>query len=130
MERQAEKEDREDNEESDDTGEEAFSGEAAIEGMLKKMEGLSSQVINGHFYSSDRINFNSEIDKLMAELGRLSGNGADVTKESCSQLSQRISELTRVISNAAVYRNSARSIFMVNSKQYEKPVSSRLNIAL
>lgn len=127
MERQAEKE------ESDNTGddeEEAFSGEAEIEGMLKKMEGLSSQVINGHFSISDRLNFNNEIDKLTIEIGRMSGNSAAVTKENCYQLSQRIADLTRVISSAAVYRNSARSVFMVNSKQPASSVNSRVDIVL
>lgn len=125
LERQAEKEESGDNDE-----EEAFSGEAEIEDMLKKMEGLSSQVINGHFSISDRLNFNSEIDKLTNEIGRLSGGGAAATKESCTQLSQRISDLTRIINNAAVYRNSARSVFMVNSKQPAKPVNTRLDIVL
>lgn len=128
MEKQAQKE--EEKKESDDTDDDDFSGDAEIEAMLKKMEGLSSQVINGHFYSSDRINFSGEIDKLTAELGRLGGGSADVTKESCIQLSQRIAELTRVISGAAVYRNSARRVFMVNSRQSERPVSSRLDIML
>lgn len=124
LERQAEKE------ESEDSGEEAFSGEAEIEDMLKKMEGLSSQVINGNFSITDRLNFNSEIEKLTTELGRLSGGSALVTKENCNQISQRISDLTRTISNAAVYRNSARSIFMVNSRQPVKPMNTRLDIVL
>lgn len=129
LERQAEKEGNSDTGEAGE--EEAFSGEAEIEDMLKKMEGLSSQVINGYFSLSDRLNFNSEISKLTTELGRLSGEGADVTKENCFQLSHRISELTRIINSAAVYRNSARNIFMVNStRQNEKPMRSRLDIVL
>lgn len=124
LERQAEKEDSEDGEE------EAFSGEAEIEDMLKKMEGLSSQVINGNFSTSDRLNFNGEIDKLTSEISRLSGGGALVTKENCYQLLQRISDLTRTISSAAVYRNSARSVFMVNSRQPAKPMNTRLDIVL
>lgn len=125
LERQAEKE------ESDNTGEEEdFSGEAEIEGMLKKMEGLSSQVINGHFSISDRLNFNNEIDKLTVELGRLSGNSAAVTRENCYQISQKIADLTRVISKAAVYRNSARNVFMVNSKQPVSSMNNRVDIVL
>lgn len=124
LERQTEKEERE------DSGEEAFSGEAEIEDMLKKMEGLSSQVINGNFSISDRLNFNTEIAKLTTELNRLSGGSILVTKENCSQISQRISDLTRTISNAAVYRNSARSIFMVNSRQPLKSVNTSVDIIL
>lgn len=123
LERQAEKE------ESEDGGEEAFSGEAEIEDMIKKMEGLSSQVINGNFSITDRLNFNREIEKLTTELGRLSGSSL-VTKENCNQISQRISDLTRTISNAAVYCNSARSIFMVNSRQHAKTMNTRLDIVL
>ncbi len=124
LERQAEKD------ESEDGGEEAFSGEAEIEDMLKKMEGLSSQVINGNFSITDRLNFNNEIERLTTELGRISGGSALVTKENCNQIAQRISDLTRTINNAAVYRNSARSIFMVNSKKPVKPMNTRLDIVL
>jgi len=56
LEKQAEKD------ENRDDDEEVFSGEAEIEDMVKKMEGLSSQVINGHFSVSDRLNFNVEIE--------------------------------------------------------------------
>lgn len=47
---------------AENEGEESmFSGEAELEGMLKKMEGLSSQIINGYFSISDRLNFNNEM---------------------------------------------------------------------
>lgn len=105
LEKQAEKE--EDDAESD---EESFNGETELEDMMKKMEGLSSQVINGHFSISDRLNFNTEIEKLTNELNRMSGGNTTVTKTGCFQLSQKISSLTRSISDAAVYRNSARTI--------------------
>lgn len=114
----------------EEDSEESFSGEAEIENMVKKMEGLSSQVINGHFTTSDRLNFNGEIDKLTTELGRLSGDKTMINVNDCSQLAQRISDLTRVINDAAVYRNSARSVFMVNSKQPVKPMNTRLDIML
>ena len=113
-----------------ESDEEGFTGEAEIEDMMKKMEGLSSQVINGHFSISDRLNFNSEIEKLTNELSRLSGGNAAITKNSCIQLAQKISDLTRSISDAAVYRNSARTVFMVNSKQPVKPMNTRVDIVL
>ncbi|MDE7029365.1 MAG: hypothetical protein K2P63_05215 [Lachnospiraceae bacterium] len=124
LEKQAEKDK---DEESD---EENFTGEAELEEMMKKMEGLSSQVINGHFSKSDRLNFNNEIEKLTNELNRLNGGNTVVTKGSCIQLAQKISDLTRIVSDAAVYRNSARTVFMVNSRQPVKPMSTRLDIVL
>lgn len=116
--------------EKETVAEEAFSGEAQLEDMMKKMEGLSSQVINGHFSISDRLNFNSEIEKLTNEINRLNGDSVVVSKNNCMQLSQRISDLTRNISAAAVYRNSARTVFMVNSKQPIKPTNTRVDITL
>jgi len=113
-------------EESENT----FSGELELEMMMKKMEGLSSQVINGSFSKSDRLNFSVEISRLSSEIDRLNGDGVVVTKGDCSRLSQRISDLTRVISDAAVYRNSARTVFMINSKQPEKAVHTQLDIAI
>lgn len=110
--------------------EEDFSGKAEIEDMVKKMEGLSSQVINGHFSISDRLNFNVEIDKLTNELNRLSGDITTATKNDCVQLAERISDLTRVINDSAVYRKSARTVFMVNSKQPVPSMNARLDIVL
>ncbi len=127
LEKQAEKET---DEEESGEGEERFTGEAEIEDMMKKMEGLSSQVINGHFSISDRLNFNNEIEKLTNELNRLNGGNTIVTKNNCIQLSQKISDLTRSVSDAAVYRNSARTVFMVNSKQPVKPMNTRVDIVL
>ena len=77
-----------------------------------------------------KTNFNTEIEKLTNELNRLSGGNTAVTKTGCIQLSQKISSLTRSISEAAVYRNSARTIFMVNSKQPAKPTNTRVDIML
>ncbi|MFG6366948.1 MAG: hypothetical protein K1W16_00730 [Lachnospiraceae bacterium] len=113
-----------------EAAEETFTGETELEDMMKKMEGLSSQVINGHFSISDRLSFNSEIEKLTNEINRLNGDNMVVTKNNCMQLSQRISDLTRNISAAAVYRNSARTVFMVNSRQPVKPTDSMLDITL
>ncbi len=107
-----------------------FSGTEELEGMIRKMGGLSSQVINGHFSTSDRLHFNSEIGKLSYELDRLHGDEITVTKDECVYLSQKIADLTRAISNAAVYRNSARTIFMVNAKQSEELSNTKLNIAI
>ncbi|MBO5030888.1 MAG: hypothetical protein J6D08_03210 [Lachnospiraceae bacterium] len=115
------------NEESE---EETFSRDAEIEDMMKKMEGLSSQVINGNFSISDRLNFNTEIHKLTNELNRLSSGQTAAAKDDCCQLAQRISDLTRIISDAAVYSNSARTVFMVNSKQPANTMRTKLDIAI
>lgn len=125
LEKQADKEN-----DGEDGDEEGFNGEAALEDMMKKMEGLSSQVINGHFSISDRLNFHTEIERLTSELDRLNGGNIAVTRNNCVQLAQKISDLTRSVSDAAVYRNSARTVFMVNSKQPAKPMNTRVDIAL
>ena len=125
LEKQAEKDT-----EQAENDEEGFTGEAEIEDMMKKMEGLSSQVINGHFSISDRLNFHTEIEKLTNELNRLNGGNTVVTKNNCVQLAQKISDLTRSVSDAAVYRNSARTVFMVHSKQPVKPMNTQLDIIL
>ncbi len=99
-----------------EAAEETFTGVAELEDMMKKMEGLSSQVINGHFSISDRLNFNSEIEKLTNEINRLNGENAIVTKNNCMQLSQRISDLTRDKSSLRDYLFAHKnSIFPVHS---------------
>ena len=76
--------------------------ESEIDEMKKKMDGLSSQVINGNFSMQDRLNFQSEIRKLTNEIERLNGEGISFTKYDNAQISQKISDLTRAISDAAV----------------------------
>lgn len=110
--------------------EDEFSGKAELESMMKQMEGLSSQIINGYFSISDRLNFNTEIQKLTTELNRLNGDADTVTKEDCMKLSGKISDLTKIVSDAAVYRQSARNMFMVNSKQPARAVRTQLDIAI
>lgn len=114
----------------DEDKEKVFVGGAELEEMTKKMEGLSSQVINGNFPIADRLRFHAEISKLTAELERLGGGSAPVTMDHCAQLSHKITDLTRAVSEAAVYRNSARTVFMVNSRQPAAAAHTRLDIAL
>ena len=76
------------------------------------------------------MNFHTEIERLTNELKRLNDGNTAVTKNNCIQLAQRISDLTRSVSDAAVYRNSARTVFMVNSRQPAKPMNTRLDIIL
>ena len=106
------------------------SQEAELEEMMKKMEGLSSQVINGHFSITDRLNFNHEISNLTAQLNKMRDNGEAVTKEECGLLSQKISDLTKIINDAAVYRKNASTVFVVNSKPKTKYEKATLDIAL
>lgn len=113
-----------------DEGEDEFSGRAELESMIRQMDGLSSQIINGYFSISDRLNFNTEIQKLTTELNRLNGDADTVTKEDCIRLSGKISDLTKIVSDAAVYRQSARNMFMVNSKQPARVMQTRLDIAI
>ena len=104
--------------------------EAEVEEMMKKMEGLSSQIINGHFSMTDRLNFQTEIRKLTTELNRLNGDGISFSKADNIQLSQRISDLTRSISEAAVYHRSAKALFMVKNQNVTSNSRTRLDIAI
>lgn len=104
--------------------------ESEIEEMMKKMEGLSSQVINGNFSIQDRLNFQGEIKKLTSELNRMNGDGISFTKYDNAQLSQKISDLTRTISEAAVYHRTATALFMVKNQQKAGITRTRLDIAI
>jgi hypothetical protein len=114
----------------EDGSEEPFSEKLALEEMSKKMEGLSSQVINGLFSTSDRLNFHDELKRLTTELNRLNHDAATVTQNDCNQLSQKINELTRIINDAAVYRKNASAIFMVNKTTSTETARTQLDIAI
>ena len=98
--------------------------------MMKKMDGLSSQVINGNFSMSDRLNFRQEIKKLTSEISRAGGNGISFTKNDNVQLSQKISDLTRMINDAAVYHRNASAVFMVKNRQTTGTQRTILDIAI
>ena len=100
-----------------------------IEEMMKKMEGLSSQVINGNFSMTDRLNFQREIKELTLELSRAGGNGISFTKNDNVQLSQKMNDLTRMINEAAVYHRSASAVFMVKNRQTTGMQRTFLDIA-
>ncbi len=104
--------------------------ESEIEEMMKKMEGLSSQVINGNFSIQDRLNFQGEIKQLTNELNRMNGDGISFTKYDNAQLSQKINDLTRTISEAAVYHRTATALFMVKNQQKAGIARTRLDIAI
>lgn len=101
-----------------------------IEEMMKKMEGLSSQVINGNFSMTDRLNFQREIKELTLELSRAGGNGISFTKNDNVQLSQKMNDLTRMINEAAVYHRSASAVFMVKNRQTTGMQRTFLDIAI
>lgn len=116
---------------ADNAGEDAqFSEGEALEEMMKKIEGLSSQVINGYFSASDRLNFNNEIKRLTSELNRLNSGEAIVTVSDYSQLSKKINDLTKIISDSAVYHKSASAAFMVNKKSTNDITRTQLDIAI
>lgn len=101
-----------------------------IDEMMKKMDGLSSQIINGNFSMQDRLNFQNEIKKLTNEIDRLNGDGISFTKYDNVQLSQKINDLTRTINEAAVYHRSATALFMVKNQQKAGTSRARLDIAI
>lgn len=96
---------------------EELASASEIDEMMKQMDGLSSQVINGSFSMSDRLNFQQEIRELTVELSHAGGNGISFTKNDNAQLSQKISDLTRMINEAAVYHRNASTVFMVKNRQ-------------
>lgn len=104
--------------------------ESEIDDMMKKMEGLSSQVINGHFSMADRLSFQTEIKKLTMELNRLNGEGISFSKADNVQLSQQINELTRTINEAAVYHRSAKALFVVKNQPAAGVARTKLDIAI
>ena len=119
-ERQAEKENNEKQRETQE-----------IDEMLKKMEGLSSQVINGHFSTTDRINFNNEINRLTDEINKLNGEGISFRSYDSEKVNQKINDLTRIINDAAVYRRSASAVFVVNNRQLsEVTKKTKLDITI
>ena len=109
---------------------EELASASEIDEMMKKMDGLSSQVINGNFSMSDRLNFRQEIKKLTSEISRAGGNGISFTKNDNVQLSQKISDLTRMINDAAVYHRNASAVFMVKNRQTTGMQRTFLDIAI
>ena len=109
---------------------EELASASEIDEMMKKMDGLSSQVINGNFSMSDRMNFQQEIKKLTSEISRAGGNGISFTKNDNVQLSQKISDLTRMINDAAVYHRNASAVFMVKNRQTTGTQRTILDIAI
>lgn len=114
----------------DVNSDEAVSREEAEE-MMKKVEGLSSQVINGNFSIADRLTFQAELKELTSEMNHLQGEGISFKKSDNHQLSQKISDLTTRMNEAAVYHKSAKAYFIVKSqKMYESNVRTKLDIAI
>lgn len=109
---------------------EELASTSEIDEMMKKMDGLSSQVINGNFSMTDRLNFQKEIQELTTQLNTMSGNGISFTKYDNIQLSQKINDLTRMISEAAVYHRNASSLFMVKNQQAAGMRRNVLDIAI
>lgn len=106
------------------------SAETEMDSLLKKIDGLSSQLINGHFSIADRMRFQREIARLTGECEKLNGNGISFSKTDNVLLSQEISDLTRTINEAAVYHRSAKALFVVNNQPNKAITRTTLDIAL
>lgn len=105
--------------------------EAEINEMMKKVEGLSSQVINGHFSIDARLAFQKEIKELTTQINQLNGDGISFSKADNIQLSQKISDLTTKMNEAAVYHRPANAYFFVKSqKNTARSIRSSLDIAI
>ena len=101
-----------------------------LEEMRRKIEGLSSQVINGNFSMTDRNSFQMQIQMLTREINQYSGDGISFSKFDNVQLSQKISNLTKTINEAAVYHRSASVMFRVKSQQLTGYTRTKLDIAI
>ena len=101
-----------------------------IEVMMNKVDGLSSQIINGNFTTTDRLKFQNEIENLTTELKNLSGDGISFTKHDNKLLSQRIDDLTGMINKAAVYNRSAKALFIVNNQHKSDNTRTKLDIVI
>ncbi|MBE5877792.1 MAG: hypothetical protein E7290_13045 [Lachnospiraceae bacterium] len=101
-----------------------------IEEMRRKIEGLSSQVINGNFSMTDRNSFQMQIQMLTREINQYSGEGISFSRYDNVQLSQKISNLTKTINDAAVYHRSASVMFKVKSQQLSGYTRTKLDIAI
>lgn len=114
-----------------ETSEQDMMSEAEVEEMMKKVEGLSSQVVNGHFSIASRLEFQAEIQKLSDEIKRLNGEGISFSKSDNIQISKRISDLTIKMNEAAVYHRSANAYFIVKSqKMPNRSIRNTLDIAI
>lgn len=101
-----------------------------IEDMRRKIEGLSSQVINGNFSMTDRNSFQMQIQVLTKELNQYSGEGISFSRYDNTSLSQKISNLTKTINEAAVYHRSASVMFKVNNQKLTGYTRTKLDIAI
>lgn len=101
-----------------------------IEEMKRKIEGLSSQVINGNFSMTDRNSFQMQIQVLAREINQYSGDGILFSRYDNVQLSQKINDLTKTINEAAVYHRSASVMFKVKSQQLSGYTRTKFDIAI
>ena len=104
--------------------------EEELESMKKRMEGLSSQVINGNFTMADRIRFQTEIKFLSDELVRVNNGGVSFTKSDNSEISTRIEELSKEIMNSAVCHRPVSAYYMMSKQQKSYSSKSAFNIAI
>jgi hypothetical protein len=81
--------------------------------MTKQLKGLSTQVVNGHFSATDKMNFDTEL-KLLSALLKNADN-----ESKCEILSERINNLSRIVNSAAVYNDMDLAVFKLIDPDYE-----------
>lgn len=81
--------------------------------MTDRLQGLSSQVVNGELSATDKMNFDTELKALMALI-----DNADDSK--CAMISERIDDLSRIINDATVYRSNHIAVFKLTDPDYDK----------
>jgi hypothetical protein len=100
-----------DNNYTDIDAEEA--GLTKFDEMTKQLKGLSTQVVNGQFSATDKMNFDTELTLLSALL-----KNAD-NESKCEILSERINNLSRIVNSAAVYSDMDLAVFKLIDPDYE-----------
>ena len=104
--------------------------EDEAEYLKKRMEGLSSMVVNGNFIMADKLRFQTEIKFLTDELVRINNGGISFTKSDNEEISKRIDALSKEISASALRHRPASAFYTSNSHQKLASAVNKLNIAI
>jgi hypothetical protein len=81
--------------------------------LTQMLKGLSNQVVNGQFQTTDRMNFDTEL-KLLSSLLKNADN-----EVKCEILSERINNLSRIVNKATVNVDEDEIIYRLLDPDYE-----------
>lgn len=104
--------------------------EDEVEYMKKRMEGLSSQAVNGGFTMADRIRFQTEIKFLSDEVIRINNGAISFTKADNAEISKRIDELAKEMNELSRRRRPSSSFAIIANQQKMAAAANKFNIAI